>query len=274
MKFLIKLIGSGLGSGYAPVAPGTAGRHDYEGLPVAKSLWEGVRQARRKWEETVLTAKLQFHRNTALSRDVWALVRDGLVDQVGFGYVPTRWAREGDSFRIETADLVEISFVLSPGRVAEYHAATVEHRVSAPALLRAISALEAADAVTDEEYAAAQGGAVRLDDPAPKPDAPDAYEDTMAPERLLGVIRRQQEDLKRLKRALDERGAAALRGYARAALPSILNRALFRHDKERDVYLPHCPEAVARSAFDVAEAMVAEEKKRLDEAREVSRGDS
>jgi len=69
--------------------------HDYEGLPVARSLWERVRDGDSGPE---LVAKPQFHMDTELSREVWALVEKGVLSAWSVG----RWA---ETFR--TAEVAE-----------------------------------------------------------------------------------------------------------------------------------------------------------------------
>ncbi|MHC5055718.1 MAG: HK97 family phage prohead protease [Planctomycetota bacterium] len=62
--------------------------HDYEGLPVARSLWERVRDGDAGPE---LVAKPQFHMDTELSREVWALVEKGVLSAWSVGFVPEEW---------------------------------------------------------------------------------------------------------------------------------------------------------------------------------------
>ena len=62
--------------------------HDYEGLPVARSLWERVRDGDSGPE---LVAKPQFHMDTELSREVWALVEKGVLSAWSVGFIPEEW---------------------------------------------------------------------------------------------------------------------------------------------------------------------------------------
>ncbi|MHC4248326.1 MAG: HK97 family phage prohead protease [Planctomycetota bacterium] len=62
--------------------------HDYEGLPVARSLWERVRDGDAGPE---LVAKPQFHMDTELSREVWALVEKGVLSAWSVGFIPEQW---------------------------------------------------------------------------------------------------------------------------------------------------------------------------------------
>ncbi|MHC4502813.1 MAG: HK97 family phage prohead protease [Planctomycetota bacterium] len=170
--------------------------HDYEALPVARSMWERVRQpngattktprsptvapaklAERGIESTPLcpapaashasavelVAKPQFHLDTELSREVWALVEKGVLSAWSVGFIPERWERiEGEdgsgrdggaarpsSFRILKWDLLEYSCVPVP---ANFQALTHElksRRITAPALVKSLAPLgfEAPDLV-------------------------------------------------------------------------------------------------------------------------------
>ncbi len=70
--------------------------HDYDGLPVARSLWERVREGEDGPE---LVAKPQFHMDTELSREVWALVEKGVLSAWSVGFIPELWEPiDGDGF--------------------------------------------------------------------------------------------------------------------------------------------------------------------------------
>jgi len=70
--------------------------HDYDGLPVARSLWERVREGDDGPE---LVAKPQFHMDTELSREVWALVEKGVLSAWSVGFIPEEWEPvDGDGF--------------------------------------------------------------------------------------------------------------------------------------------------------------------------------
>jgi hypothetical protein len=62
--------------------------HDYDGLPVARSLWERVRDGDDGPE---LVAKPQFHMDTELSREVWALIEKGVLSAWSVGFIPEQW---------------------------------------------------------------------------------------------------------------------------------------------------------------------------------------
>jgi len=62
--------------------------HDYDGLPVARSLWERVRDGDDSPE---LVAKPQFHMDTELSREVWALIEKGVLSAWSVGFIPEEW---------------------------------------------------------------------------------------------------------------------------------------------------------------------------------------
>ncbi|MHC4201599.1 MAG: HK97 family phage prohead protease [Planctomycetota bacterium] len=175
--------------------------HDYEALPVARSMWERVRQANCPTTKTPrtprtataeggatdttagaerpavlgdlgalvvrrpveLVAKPQFHLDTELSREVWALVEKGVLSAWSVGFIPEKWERiEGEdgsgrdggaarpsSFRILKWDLLEYSCVPVP---ANFQALTHElksRRITAPALVKSLAPLgfEAPDLV-------------------------------------------------------------------------------------------------------------------------------
>jgi hypothetical protein len=82
--------------------------HDYEGLPIAWSMWERVRETVDGYE---LRAKLQFHRDTDLSRTVWGRILDGQRYMVALGILPERWTRDSDTWTVTKTDILEISLV-------------------------------------------------------------------------------------------------------------------------------------------------------------------
>jgi hypothetical protein len=191
--------------------------HDYEALPVARSMWERVRPrqaipprstrrtqrtpgdgARRGPDPSVdsvssvveaasggveLVAKPQFHLDTELSREVWALVEKGVLSAWSVGFIPEKWEpmaalpqssqraqrRPGNDerqeaepsvssvssvadvagFRVTQWDLLEYSCVPVP---ANFQALTHElksRRITAPALVKSLAPLgfEAPDLV-------------------------------------------------------------------------------------------------------------------------------
>ncbi len=101
--------------------------HDYEALPVARSMWERIRhgtsspQSAQRTQRTAedrgngdtfkppssaasapsavkgaaglveLVAKPQFHLDTELSREVWALVEKGVLSAWSVGFIPEKW---------------------------------------------------------------------------------------------------------------------------------------------------------------------------------------
>jgi hypothetical protein len=171
--------------------------HDYEALPVARSMWEKVRSGSfgtappsladsRKSAESVreaasnvqLVAKPQFHLDTELSREVWALVEKGVLSAWSVGFIPEKWEpirqtnrdtqdrqdaerraqsckscssllNEPSGFRVTAWDLLEYSCVPVP---ANFQALTHElksRRITAPALVKSLAPLgfEAPDLV-------------------------------------------------------------------------------------------------------------------------------
>ena len=172
--------------------------HDYAGLPVAKSLWERVRAApsaqrggpdlraapsaqrggpdlraapsaqrggpdlravaQSDGDQIELVAKPQFHLNTELSREVWALVEKGVLSAWSVGFIPEEWepGPEGKGFSVTKWDLLEYSCVPVP---ANFQALTHElksRRITAPALVKSLAPLgfEAPDLVEHEVTAA------------------------------------------------------------------------------------------------------------------------
>ncbi len=120
--------------------------HDYEGLPVAKSLWERVRFVDGRVE---IITKTQFHRQTELSREVWELVEKGLLSSWSLGIIPQTWGRtkDGRGFRVAIWDLLEYSCVPTAKDIPALTRERDERRISAPSLLKSISA-QAGEEVT------------------------------------------------------------------------------------------------------------------------------
>ncbi len=196
--------------------------HDYEALPVARSMWERIRlgtsspQRAQSTQRTAenrgagnilhspssadsapsavkgaagfveLVAKPQFHLDTELSREVWALVEKGVLSAWSVGFIPEKWepihpspqrsqrsqrtaedredgnilkspssatsassAVECVGFRVTEWDLLEYSCVPVP---ANFQALTHElksRRITAPALVKSLAPLgfEAPDLV-------------------------------------------------------------------------------------------------------------------------------
>jgi len=191
--------------------------HDYEALPVARSMWERIRhttsspQRAQSTQRTAedrgngdtfkppssaasapsavkgatglveLVAKPQFHLDTELSREVWALVEKGVLSAWSVGFIPEKWepirpsppspqrapstqrtaedrgngnilkspssaasatsAVEVVGFRVTAWDLLEYSCVPVP---ANFQALTHElksRRITAPALVKSLAPL-------------------------------------------------------------------------------------------------------------------------------------
>ena len=123
--------------------------HDYDGLPVARSLWERVR-------ENELIAKPQFHLDTQLSREVWALIEKGVLSAWSVGFIPEQWepvapasAPAGSEarligragFRVRKWDLLEYSCVPVPANFEALTHALEERRITAPALVKSLTPL-------------------------------------------------------------------------------------------------------------------------------------
>jgi hypothetical protein len=95
--------------------------HKYVCLPVGRSLWERIR-----YEDgmATLTCKVQFHRDTELSREVWGIVERGLPFTAGIGML--------------CDDLTEVSLLLMKDHVDEYRAC----HYASPWIRKAIRELE------------------------------------------------------------------------------------------------------------------------------------
>jgi len=110
--------------------------HDYDGLPIARSLWERVRDGE-------LIAKPQFHLETELSREVWALVEKGVLSAWSVGFVPEKWepTPDGRGFRVRKWDLLEYSCVPVPANFEALTRELRERRITAPALVKSLAPL-------------------------------------------------------------------------------------------------------------------------------------
>ena len=109
--------------------------HDYEGLPVARSLWERVRDGTDGPE---FVAKPQFHMDTELSREVWALVESGKLCTWELGVVPVTWEKRGDGYYVTAWDVLEFSVVPRPEDMAQLREERRRRRISSPALVKSI----------------------------------------------------------------------------------------------------------------------------------------
>lgn len=109
--------------------------HEYDALPVARSLWERLREGR-------LIAKPQFHMKTQLSREVWALVEKGVLSAWSVGFIPERWEPlKGGGFRVIEWDMLEYSCVPVPANFESLTCALKERRITAPALVKSLAPL-------------------------------------------------------------------------------------------------------------------------------------
>jgi HK97 family phage prohead protease len=152
--------------------------HDYQGLPVAKSLWERVRAVDapgRGAGGVELVAKPQFHCNTELSREVWALVEKGVLSAWSIGFIPERWkpGPEGKGFVVEAWDLLEYSCVPVPANFQALTHELKERRISAPALVKSLAPLgfEAPDLVEHEVRRRKDEGGRMKDEGDPEPSS-------------------------------------------------------------------------------------------------------
>lgn len=115
--------------------------HDYDGLPIAKSLWERVRETDTGLE---LVAKPQFHLDTELSREVWALIEKGILSAWSVGFIPELWEPIGDEqggFNVKKWDLLEYSSVPVPSNFEALTHALKDARISAPTLVKSLAPL-------------------------------------------------------------------------------------------------------------------------------------
>jgi len=112
--------------------------HEYDGLPIARSLWERVRDGE-------IVAKPQFHLDTQLSREVWALVEKGVLSAWSVGFIPEKWEplglADGRGFRVKSWDLLEYSCVPVPANFEALTHALKERRITAPALVKSLEPL-------------------------------------------------------------------------------------------------------------------------------------
>ncbi len=162
--------------------------HSYDGLPVARSLWERVRESDGGRE---LVAKPQFHLDTELSREVWALISKGVLSAWSVGFIPERWepapksddGGSGDGnaapgFVVKKWDLLEYSCVPVPSNFEALTHELKSRRITAPALVKSLAPLgmKAPDLVPTRCRAPAESGAscpapVRLERTAAKVDS-------------------------------------------------------------------------------------------------------
>lgn len=145
--------------------------HDYGGLPVARSMWERLRlvdNGRDGGGE--LIAKPQFHLDTELSREVWALVEKGVLSAWSVGFIPEKWEpitaspqrtqkTDGErqrqksepsgtsvpnavqGFRVTKWDLLEYSCVPVPANFQALTHELKQRRITAPALVKSLAPL-------------------------------------------------------------------------------------------------------------------------------------
>lgn len=118
--------------------------HDYDGLPVARSLWERVRYEEHGPE---IIAKPQFHRDTELSREVCRLLMDGSLSAWELGVVPERWERRGVGYTVSVWDVLEFSVVPRDEDMAHLREERRRRRISSPALVKSILEEEEVDIV-------------------------------------------------------------------------------------------------------------------------------
>jgi len=114
--------------------------HDYSGFPVAKSTWERVRV---NDDHVELVAKVQFHLNTELSREVWALVEKGVLSAWSIGIVPQEWepSPEGKGFLVTKWDLIECSCVSRKSDHVALGYELHERHITAPSLVKSLALL-------------------------------------------------------------------------------------------------------------------------------------
>jgi len=112
--------------------------HDYEGLPVARSLWERVRHDDNG---PGLVAKPQFHRDTELSREVWQLVADGALVSWELGVIPMEWEKCATGYFVTKWDILEYSVVPSQTTLPVLQHAMCESQITSPSLVKSIRAM-------------------------------------------------------------------------------------------------------------------------------------
>lgn len=106
--------------------------HDYDGLPVARSLWERVRQGENGPE---IIAKPQFHMDTELSRQVWRLLADRELSAWELGVIPEEW---NEDYLVTKWDVLEYSVVPRPEDMPALREEQLHNRISAPSLVKSI----------------------------------------------------------------------------------------------------------------------------------------
>ena len=109
--------------------------HDYEGLPVARSLWERVRDGDNGPE---MIAKPQFHMDTELSRQVWRLIVDGGLCSWELGVIPETWEKSGEGYYVTKWAVLEYSVVPRPEDMPALREDVRWGRISSPALVKSI----------------------------------------------------------------------------------------------------------------------------------------
>jgi hypothetical protein len=150
--------------------------HDHEALPIARSMWERVLPRE-------IVARPQFHLQTELSREVWGLVRKGLLNAWSVGFLPEEWEPlEPKGFRITVCDLLEYSSVVVPANFDALTHALKAARISAPALVKSLGdlGLVAPDLVSQTVKTAPETG-------------PAAEEEDTMPEKLKELTVEQLE---------------------------------------------------------------------------------
>jgi hypothetical protein len=109
--------------------------HDYEGLPIARCLWEHVRFDGEEARPT-LTAKVQFHLDTELSREAWLCAKNYVLSYWDVGVIPTEW---GADHVVTRADLIDVSLVPShEDELDEMRRLLRERAITAPSLVRSL----------------------------------------------------------------------------------------------------------------------------------------
>ncbi len=114
--------------------------HDYEGLPVARSLWERVRDGDHGPE---LVAKPQFHMDTELSREVWGLVMSGNLSAWELSVIPETWEPNGAGYYVTEWSVLEYSVVPRLEDLEQLGEEYKAGRITSPALVKSIFTEEA-----------------------------------------------------------------------------------------------------------------------------------
>lgn len=111
--------------------------HDYDLLPVAKCSKIRVDHASKS-----VTAVAKFHLDTELSREVWALIKAGVLNAWSIGFIPNEYepieGKDG-GFNIKKWDLLEYSSVPVPSNFEALTHSLKEGRQSAPEIFKAFS---------------------------------------------------------------------------------------------------------------------------------------